>query len=37
MKEKNIRNYWRRVGGRQKYLKVIFKKVLKKGLIYFYF
>ena len=26
MQEKNISSYWRRVGGRQVYLKVIFKK-----------
>ena len=27
MQEKNISSYWKRVGGRQVYLKAIFKKV----------
>ena len=33
---KNISNYWRRVGGRQVYLKAIFKKILNWGLFYCY-
>tara|TARA_A100001035_G_scaffold237428_1_gene201694 strand:- start:90 stop:290 length:201 start_codon:yes stop_codon:yes gene_type:complete len=29
MQERNISSYWKRVGGRQVYLKAIFKKVPK--------
>ena len=28
MQEKNISSYWKRVGGKQVYLKAIFKKIL---------
>ena len=33
MHEKNISSYWKKVGGRQVYLKAIFKKVLKSAAI----
>ena len=33
--ERNISSYWKRVGGRQVYLKAIFKKVLNWGLFHF--